>query len=61
MSYKPYNPTETTPLTTPPVPNPHSPGQHGYRQTPVDIPGVLHQTRELFRPYTGTAEKDNNK
>lgn len=48
MSYTPYNPT---PLTTPPVHNPHSPAQPGYQQKPVDVPGVLDQTRKLYQPY----------
>jgi hypothetical protein len=39
-------------LTTPPVMNPHSPAANGYRQQPVEIPGVLHQTRQLFQPVT---------
>jgi hypothetical protein len=37
-------------LTTPPVMNPHSPASNGYKQQAVEIPGVLHQTRELFQP-----------
>lgn len=49
MSYQPYNPG--SPLTTPPVPNPHSPGTQNYKQQPVDIPGVLDQTRNLYQPY----------
>ena len=53
--YTPYN----TPLTTPPVHNPHSPASSGFKQQPVEIPGVLHQTRELFKPYTGQPQKDN--
>lgn len=52
--YKPYNPG----LTQPPVQNPHSPAQSGYRQQPVDIPGVLDQTRRLYQPYQ-TPQKDN--
>ena len=47
-TYKPYEPQ---PLTTPPVPNPHSPASHGVKQQPVDIPGVLDQTRGLYQPY----------
>jgi hypothetical protein len=46
--YKPVNEN----LTTPPVMNPHSPATNGYRQQPVEIPGVLDQTRRLFQPYT---------
>lgn len=53
--YKPYNPG----LTQPPVQNPHSPATSGYRQQPVEIPGVLHQSRELFKPYTAPEQKDN--
>lgn len=45
--YKPYS----QPLTQAPVPNPHSPAANGYRQQPVEIPGVLDQTRNLFKPY----------
>ena len=52
--YKPYNES----LTTPPIHNPHSPGQPGLRQKPVDIPGVLDQTRKLFQPYQ-PQQKDN--
>ncbi len=55
MSYQPYN----APLTTPPVQNPHSPATSGYKQQPVDIPGVLHQSRQLYQPYTGQPTKDN--
>ena len=46
--YKPVNEN----LTTPPVMNPHSPANNGYRQQPVEIPGVLDQTRRLYQPYT---------
>lgn len=28
------------------------------RPQPVDIPGVLDQTRRLYQPYTGTSNKD---
>ena len=52
MSYKPV-------LTTPPIQNPHSPATSGYKQQPVDIPGVLHQSRQLYQPYTGQVPKDN--
>jgi hypothetical protein len=38
-------------LTTPPVMNPHSPATNGYKQQPVEIPGVLDQTRRLYQPY----------
>lgn len=55
MSYKPYNES----LTTPPVQNPHSPATGGYKQTPVEIPGVLHQTRQLFQPVVAIPPKDN--
>lgn len=55
MSYQPYTPN--TPLTTPPVANPHSPASNGYKQQPVNIPGVLDQTRKLYQPYT--PQKDN--
>jgi len=53
--YKPYNPG----LTQPPVPNPHSPAQGNYRQQPVEIPGVLDQTRRLFQPVISAPEKDS--
>jgi hypothetical protein len=46
--YKPVNEN----LTNPPVMNPHSPANNGYKQQPVDIPGVLDQTRKLYQPYT---------
>ncbi len=55
MTYKTYNES----LTTPPVQNPHSPAAGGYKQQPVDIPGVLDQTRKLYQPYTGQPAKDN--
>ena len=29
------------------------------RPQPVDIPGVLDQTRRLYQPYTGSVTKDN--
>jgi len=29
------------------------------RTQPVDIPGVLDQTRRLYQPYTGSVTKDN--
>jgi hypothetical protein len=54
MSYKPVE----TPLTTPVQPNPHSPAQQGYRPQPVEIPGVLDQTRRLYQPYTGQPKGD---
>lgn len=47
----------TAVLTTPPVMNPHSPATNGYKQTPVEIPGVLHQSRQLYQPYI--APKDS--
>jgi len=28
---------------------------------PVDIPGVLDQTRKLYQPYTGLTTKDQDK
>jgi hypothetical protein len=46
MTYKPYNEN----LTTPTQQNPHSPATSGFKQQPVEIPGVLHQTRQLFQP-----------
>jgi hypothetical protein len=55
MTYKPYNESV---LTTPPVLNPHSPAANGYKQQPVEIPGVLHQTRELFQPVVAIPPED---
>lgn len=55
MVYKPYN---NESLTTPPVQNPHSPATSGYKQTPVEIPGVLDQSRNLFKPVTLDQPKD---
>lgn len=55
MNYKPYNEN----LTTPTQHNPHSPGVVGYKQQPVNIPGVLDQSRQLYQPYTGQPNKDN--
>ena len=54
MVYKPYNEN----LTTPTQQNPHSPATGGYRQQPVEIPGVLDQTRELFKPVVIKPEGD---
>lgn len=54
MTYKPYNEN----LTTPTQQNPHSPAQSGYKQQPVDIPGVLHQSRQLYQPYNSQPPKD---
>lgn len=53
MTYKKVNEN----LITPPVMNPHSPAG-AYKQQPVDIPGVLHQTRELFQPVVAEPPKD---
>jgi hypothetical protein len=55
MTYKPYNVSinETTPL------NPHAPPPTTGRQTPVEIPGVMYQTRELFQPIVSQPNKDN--
>jgi hypothetical protein len=55
MVYKPYNES----LTTPPVQNPHSPATSGYKQQPVDIPGVLDQTRQLYQPVTSQPNQGN--
>jgi len=54
MTYKPYNESinETTPL------NPHAPAPTTGRQTPVEIPGVTYQTRELFQPVVIKPEGD---
>ena len=52
--YKPYNES----LTTPVQPNPHSPAQSGYKQQPVNIPGVLDQTRSLFQPVVAIPPQD---
>ena len=46
-------------LTTPPVMNPHSPASNGYKQQPVEIPGVLDQTRQLFQPVIAIPPQDN--
>ena len=48
MSFQHYN----MPLTTPPVQNPHSPAASGYTQQPVDVPGLLQQTQQLYQPIT---------
>jgi hypothetical protein len=47
-------------LTTVPVMNPHAPAPQTGRQTPVEIPGVMYQTRELFQPVV-TAPPENKK
>ncbi len=54
--YTPFNPVPNTPVQQ----NPHSPATSGYKQQPVEIPGVLHQTRELFKPVVSQPNKDNN-
>ena len=54
MTYKPYNEN----LNTTTQQNPHSPATSGYKQQPVDIPGVLHQTRELFQPVIAIPPED---
>lgn len=46
-------------LTTPPVMNPHSPASNNYKQQVVEIPGVLHQTRQLLQPVVANPPKDN--
>jgi len=45
-------------LTTPPVINPHSPASNGYKQQPVNIPGVLDQTRNLYQPVVAIPPQD---
>lgn len=55
QQYKPYNEN----LTTPTQQNPHSPASSGYKQQPVEIPGVLSQTNNLYKPYTGYQNKDS--
>ena len=55
MSYTPFNPVPNTPVQQ----NPHSPATNGYRQQPVEIPGVLHQTRQLFQPVVSQPNQDN--
>jgi len=57
MTYKPYNEN----LTTPTAQNPHSPAVGGYKQQPVEIPGVLHQTRALFTPVVTLPLPEDNK
>ena len=54
MVYKPYNEN----LNTPTQQNPHSPATSGYRQQPVEIPGVLDQTRQLYQPVVSQPNKD---
>ena len=49
----------TAGLTTTPIINPHSPATNGYKQQPVDIPGVLDQTRQLYQPVVSQPPKDN--
>jgi hypothetical protein len=46
MVYRPYNNEDINVR-----PNPHSPAPATVKQTPVDIPGVLDQTRSLYQPY----------
>jgi hypothetical protein len=46
-------------LTTLPVLNPHAPAPQTGRQTPVEIPGVMYQTRELFQPVVSQPNKDS--
>lgn len=54
MVYRPYNNENYS------VPqNPHSPAPASVKQTPVEIPGVLDQTRNLWQPYVPTPDKDN--
>ena len=55
MSYKPYNEN----LNTPTQHNPHSPAAASWKPQPVEIPGVLHQTRELYQPVVTEIPKDN--
>lgn len=45
-------------LTTPPVINPHSPASNGYKQQPVNIPGVLDQTRNLYQRVVAIPPQD---
>jgi len=53
--YTPFNPVPNTPVQQ----NPHSPATAGYKQQPVEIPGVLYQTREMFKPVVSQPNKDN--
>jgi hypothetical protein len=46
-------------LTTVPIINPHAPAPQTGRQTPVEIPGVMYQTRELFQPVVSQPNKDS--
>jgi len=55
MVYKPYNEFPNSP----PVQNPHSPATGTVKQQPVNIPGVLDQTRQLFKPYVSEQPKDS--
>ena len=55
MVYKPYNEN----LNTTTQQNPHSPATSGYKQQPVEIPGVLDQTRNLFQPVVILPNQDS--
>lgn len=55
MSYKPYNEN----LNTPTQHNPHSPASANWKPQPVEIPGVLHQSRQLYQPVVAEVPKDN--
>ncbi len=54
----PYNILKESVLTTVPVMNPHAPAPQTGRQTPVEIPGVMYQTRELFQPVVAIPPQD---
>jgi hypothetical protein len=55
MVYRPYDnwPANSVPR------NPHSPAPASVKQQPVDIPGVLYQSRELYQPVNTQPNKDN--
>jgi hypothetical protein len=53
-----YKPVNESVLITLPVLNPHAPAPQTGRQTPVEIPGVMYQTRELFQPVVAIPPED---
>lgn len=55
MTYTPFNPVPNTPVQQ----NPHSPATSGYKQQPVEMPGVISQTNNLlYKPFIDP-NKDN--
>lgn len=55
MVYRPY---ENWPANAVPR-NPHSPAPASVKQTPVDIPGVFHQSQQLLQPVASQPSNDN--